>query len=572
MIIIILYSVHAEGPCKDAALSQRRIEIDFLPCSCPIGLQPKYMEISNCECECDSRLTQYISVCDPQTKVIVRESTFWINYINITDNLNSSLSGYLIYPHCPFDYCRPSSQKVEINLNLVNGSDAQCAHNRTGTLCGSCQHGLSLSLGSSQCISCTSHWPGILTVTVFGSMIAGIVLIAMLLALNLTVAVGTLNGILFYANIVAAYKSTFFPSSETNVITVFIAWLNLDVGLDFCFYKGMDAYTKTWLQLAFPTFVVVLVLMVIIISERCTKFAQFIGRKNPVATLATLIFLSYAKLLRIIIAALSFAILDYPDGSRDVVWLPDASVHYLRGKHIALFLTALAILLFGIAYTTLLFCWQWLLQHQDKRVFGWIRSQKLHLFIEPYHAPYTFRHRYWTGLLLSVRVLFDIISAVNSSSDPGINLLAIGTIMTLLLLVKSCLQGSKIYRKKPVEILEVTCHLNVALLCLVRFFILERNTTNQIVVSYISGSITLLLFLIVVACHVVSECCFKTNDLWRFGHLMRAQRCTQRRSENFEAVVNMNENSEASNQLECTFSVVDAPPRDERPLSALLEV
>ena len=57
-----------------------------------------------------------------------------------------------------------------------------------------------------------------------------------MLALNMTVAVGTLNGILFYANIVAAKSDTYFiPFSAPNIVSMFISWLNLDIGIDVCF-------------------------------------------------------------------------------------------------------------------------------------------------------------------------------------------------------------------------------------------------------------------------------------------------------------------------------------------------
>ena len=86
--------------------------------------------------------------------------------------------------------------------------------------------------------------------------IAGIALVIFMLALNMTVAVGTLNGILFYANIVAANANTYFlPFTSPDVVTVFISWLNLDIGFDVCFYttKFYLAYTyKALLQLAFP--------------------------------------------------------------------------------------------------------------------------------------------------------------------------------------------------------------------------------------------------------------------------------------------------------------------------------
>ena len=50
-------------------------------------------------------------------------------------------------------------------------------------------------------------------------------------------------------------------------------------------------------------------LVIIIVSEHSPRFAGLIGKRNPIATL---IQLSYAKLLSVTITALSFAILDYP--------------------------------------------------------------------------------------------------------------------------------------------------------------------------------------------------------------------------------------------------------------------
>ena len=47
------------------------------------------------------------------------------------------------------------------------------------------------------------------------------------------------------------------PFEDANFITVFISWLNLDLGIDTCCsVLGMDSYIKTWLQLAFPAYVI----------------------------------------------------------------------------------------------------------------------------------------------------------------------------------------------------------------------------------------------------------------------------------------------------------------------------
>ena len=137
--------------------------------------------------------------CDSQTESIVRNSTFWCTSIN-----DSNTSGYLIFPYCPFDYCLPPYPNVHVNLNAINGADAQCANNHSGILCGVCQPGLSLSLGSSHCLYCSACWYREFLVIVIIAIVAGIVLVALLMVLNLTVAVRTLNGLIFYANIIGA--------------------------------------------------------------------------------------------------------------------------------------------------------------------------------------------------------------------------------------------------------------------------------------------------------------------------------------------------------------------------------
>ena len=97
-------TMYADGPCKDAAKSKKKVNIKFSPCKCPIGFQPKTLNLevnqTRCECECDKRLNGYISSCDPSTHTVVRKGNVWITYLNLTDN-----RGYLTYLNCPLDYC-----------------------------------------------------------------------------------------------------------------------------------------------------------------------------------------------------------------------------------------------------------------------------------------------------------------------------------------------------------------------------------------------------------------------------------------------------------------------------------
>ena len=107
-----------------------------------------------------------------------------------------------------------------------------------------CRPSHSLPLGSSrrsQCIeTCQQNLIGIIV----AAFIPGIALVFLMLALNITGAVGTINGILFYTNniIVALNAGMYLPFKTSNFITVFIfnfiSWLNLDIDFDACFHTN----------------------------------------------------------------------------------------------------------------------------------------------------------------------------------------------------------------------------------------------------------------------------------------------------------------------------------------------
>ena len=199
--------LYPDGPCGSSSLSVRHLKVQFTDCNCPVGFEPlDTVNATRCECGCDPKLSPHITNCNSTTESLIRENTnSWITYINDTNS-----SGYVIHPNCSFDYCYPLIESISMNLNFPNGADAQCAYSRSGVLCGACQENLSLSLGSSHCLPCHSYWPAVLVVILLAAIIAGILLVTALLALNMTVAVGLINGFIFYANIVAANSVVFF--------------------------------------------------------------------------------------------------------------------------------------------------------------------------------------------------------------------------------------------------------------------------------------------------------------------------------------------------------------------------
>ena len=488
-----LLSIYAEGPCNSFGISQRFVKVTFEPCECPIGFEVTQNETS-CICGCDSRLAPFITDpnCIADNMIVIRQGQFWL--------ANDNLGGFTIYSICPFDYCKNSSTRVAINLNLTDGSDAQCAFNRSGILCGACSGNLSVSFGTSRCMECPNNW---LALIILFAM-AGLLLVIIILVFNLTVAVGSINGLIFYANILSVNRAATLSFEEPNFSTVFIAWLNLDFGFETCFYDGMDIYERTWLGFVFPAYIIFLVVMIIIISTYSQRFSRLLSRKNPVATLATLVLLSYASVLRNVIAIFSFATIKYSDDSSRFVWLVDANVPYLKGKHIIIFIAALLVILIGLSYTVLLFTWQWLLRCPRKRTLRWITSTKLYSFMDTYHAPYNPKYRYWTGLLLLVRVVLYSILVPNVASDPSIGLLAVVCICCGLLILKD-IQGERIHRKYFLSIIENSFLFNAILFSVSTYhvrFSTAKDRLSQATLANVSVSIAFITFLLIVLYHM----------------------------------------------------------------------
>ena len=194
---------------------------------------------------------------------------------------------------------------------------------------------------------------------------------------------------------------------STDAFSVFFAWLNLDFGVQTCFCDGMDTYNKTWLQFVFPVYIWLLVGLMILVSHFSHRFANLLGN-NPVSVLATLVLLSYTFYI---------TYLEYPTYSRGV-WLYDANIDYLSGKHIPLFLVAVLVFLFlFLPYTLLLLFGQWLQAISHLKLFSWVNSARLKPFMDSYHAPHKAKHRYWPGLLLVLRFILLLVFALNPQNE-----------------------------------------------------------------------------------------------------------------------------------------------------------
>ena len=454
--------------------------------SCPLPL----FKLSDNVCKCNMRLERFGSVCNVTSQSIQRRrtDTFWLGYDNNTKEL-------IIHPNCPFYYC------VVKNVSFsLNETDLQCSRDRSGLLCGACRDGHSLTLGLHMCSECSNFY--LLLLPVF--MILGITLVIFLMTFKLSVAQGTISGLIFYANIFQMNRAVFLPNKTSvpdaaGFLFVFVSWLNLNFGFVTCLSNGMDLYVLTWLQYLFPLYILLLVVALVLFRRYPRWMSRMMGT-NPVAVLSTLILLSYNKILHTIVISLSSTELQYKNHSK-TVWLYDGTVPFLEGKHSLMFGFAVMVFLFMmLPYTLLLLCGQCILLKSNWKIFCWINNCKVKAFLDSYHGPYRVKHRYWPGLLLLVRVILLPPVAFAHSYDGSVNLLAVSTVV-IAILTWAWMAGG-IYENRWLDVLEASIMLNLGILTAATYYYKMQVNKSPVYVTLTSLGVVFLTFIGIMAYHV----------------------------------------------------------------------
>ena len=440
------------------------------------------------KCACPSYLESLELKCDKVNYAIIRREEQWVGlvYNSTTDHVGLIIA----HQHCPNDYCKTSHESLSIRL--ADNSEI-CEHNRQGILCGGCEMNSSRVLGSSKCKKCSNlHLLAIIP----AFLLSGLLLIIFLMLFNVTVSSGTISGLIFYANVLQAQNATF-SLPHASFPSVFIAWLNLDQGLETCLYNGLDSYVESWLQFLFPAYIWLIAGVVIVSSHYSTRISNLCG-KNAIPVLATLFLLTYTKLLRLEITVVSYTSITYPNGRPyKTVWLYDGNVDYLKGKHIPLFIATVLLLdLLSVPYTLSLVSIQWLFKISHYRPMFWVN--KLKPFFDAYTGPYRARHRYWTGLLLLIRIFLLVSFSLNHSNNPSINILIIGVTSTLLLLWLFFIGG--VFESKLNNCLEAffLCNLIVTSFCTL-FELYNKNTSPAVI--KVSTGLAFVVFVGIILYH-----------------------------------------------------------------------
>lgn len=451
--------------------------------------KPGFIHV-NGSCVCDPNLLAASdSVACSDNGTIIIDTNYWAG----------QLGDEYIVSLCYLQYCNDEAVEIE----YLNDSQAQCNFNHDGLLCGSCTNGHSDVFGSSGCHRCSNS--SLATLLLFAFL--GIFLVALLFAGHITLSSGYFNGVILYANAVSLYPYLLYPNNYSptrNPASIMIAWLNLNIGFELCFYDGMSSLAETTLRLSFPIYLLFLAVVIFIVLRR-TRSRMF--THPPVQVLCTILWLSYVSLFQTSVEVLGVvSITRQPSGHRESRWLQDPAVHYGQGAHLVLVIVALLLMVLLLIPLPLVL----LFYHRLTNWFRWLH--KLHPFVDAFYGPFKLRHVHW----ISFRLLFRMGLVIVSHFGQLLTVSSLRQYFTLLLVYYICgllvFQAVALpFKSLVVNILDVFYLTNLSFLFIsaMYFSALGVGRDNRsdmgihIAHTSLSISLTLLVFGIVLLWHLI---------------------------------------------------------------------
>ena len=400
----------------------------------------------------------------------------------------SVINGRVEYTRlCLPEYCNDSVS----NYSLTD-TNVLCNLNHEGRACGACDDGYGKLFGSNFCRKCNNIW--LVTILLYG--ILGIVLVLIIHLLKLTVTIGTINGLIFFCNVMSINDVLFFNPSEFSFVRLYISLINLDLGFEMCFYREMSQTAKIGLQFVFPLYLWLIMFIIIMVGKRYIRSRK--STHSAVPVLATLILLSYSKLLRTTISVFSFVTIYYSTKENNfsklqkfIGWQPDPSIQYLEGAHIVLFLVALVFMLlfilplaFGLTFPKVV-----------------LRSRKMSYFFPLFdciYAPYKDRYRYWFGVRLIVLIYFTGMESILFSYQNA--LLLSGLVVILLFTIIQAYMHP--FKNKSNNILDLIFMGIFITLAIVILYLYPDTSGDEVNISVnILGGLAFLLLCFITIFH-----------------------------------------------------------------------
>ncbi len=409
---------------------------------------------------------------------------------------------FVMTKSCPLAFCKPIAHFSSFMFNRTTGKydvtmltavSELCREHRVGIMCSSCEPNYSVVFGSDECKKCSNIWLSSVTVFIFG----GPLLLYFIYVFDLTLASGTLNGIIFFGQVSNAgliQSMVLFPDNQQRFGLIgFLSILNLKLPLSACFFDGMNELWRAGLNLAFPIYLLSIVGVVIILSKYSFWFAKKFSRSST-QILVTVVHLSIVQILCTTFDVVKSVTL-YIDNGTITAWSRNCSIEYMSNGHAIVFcITIFTAIIVFVPYITIL-------------LFGKLcikQSLVCNLYARPYleaiHAPYKENRDYWFVL----RLLFVIVLYSLYNVKPSMFLFVIAAFLSILLFAQMFLQPM---RNKLLNIVDFLIVFNCTISYFIIFFFYsnEKESINNVtmnVIFFTSLYLVMAVFICIIFYHI----------------------------------------------------------------------
>ena len=380
--------------------------------SCHLGFQ-YHGKSQRCECYNKSGIVH----CSGSSSSIKRG--YWFGH----------LTGIPTVTFCPINYCNFTCCKTtngyyDLSPERVN----QCRPKQSGTACGSCVEGHTLSFDSTECININKCFTGQTILVVTLTVLYWFALIvAVFIIKYYRIEIGYLYAFAYYYTLLdTLLKQHTYLSNELYVmvtITSSIAKVIPQFLGQLCLFKNMSGIDQQFIHYVHPLAVLVILLLIKRLPRHFKRFSTFISRGiiHAICFLLLLSYTSVATTSLLLMRSLTFVDVD------NVYTYLSPNIRYFHGRHLVYgVITIMFILLVVIGLPLLL-----LLEPFLKRKVNFYRIQPL---LDQFQGCYKAKYHYFAAYYMICRlIIIAIIIANLTEAYISQCLLIIASIMIALI-------------------------------------------------------------------------------------------------------------------------------------------
>ena len=367
-----------------------------------------------CKCYDDSEIVS----CSGSTSTIKRG--YWFGIVD-----NKTTVAVCPNNYCNFTCCETSNQFYQLSPARFN----QCNSHRSGTACGSCEKGYSLSFDSARCVSTGKCTTGQTALVITLSIIYWIVLVVVVFVVTYHhVEIGYFYVIIYYYSMLDILLDQNLQVSQGLFTVVNIMSSAAKVTPQFlgqlCFVKNMSGIDQQAIHYVHPLAVTIIVGMICRSARISYRFSAFVSR-GIIRMICFLLLLSYTSVATtslLLLRSLRFHNVD------KVYTFLSPDIEYFHGRHLPYGIIAILCTLVIVIGLPLLLLLEPFLNSK-------INFYRIKPLLDQFQGCYKDKFRSFAAYYMICRLVIISIVVINSSNNNTTHVL-IAVTSTLMALTQ----------------------------------------------------------------------------------------------------------------------------------------